>query len=155
MQNLWSEEMNKAEKIKKLIRAGAPIKEIVKKLKVSKSYVYLVKGGKQPVYELKPYPTLHSDAYFDPEQTNEPEMPIPQLPDTIDPLKLQVGGDHYKDMPIQPVEFIHANGIPYIEGAVIKYVCRWRTKNGMEDLKKAAHFLELLMQLEKNVEGKK
>jgi len=63
-------------------------------------------------------------------------------------LSEQVGGSHYKDMKIQPVEFIHANGIGYIEGAVIKYVCRWRNKNGIEDLKKAKHFLEILIALE-------
>jgi Protein of unknwon function (DUF3310) len=139
--------MNKAEKIKKMLRAGATVKDIVKKLKVSQSYVYLVKKetGEEPV-------VVHlADAYQEP--FNEPEMPIAPLPETLDPLKVQVGGNHYKDMPIQPVEFIHANGIPYIEGAVIKYVCRWRNKNGINDLQKAAHFLELLMQLEKNKEG--
>ena len=141
--------MNKAEKIKKMLRAGATVKDVVKKLKVSNSYVYLVKG--QKVFKLKPYPTLDTDTYQEP--FNEPEMPIAPLPETLDPLKVQVGGNHYKDMPIQPVEFIHANGIPYIEGAVIKYVCRWRNKNGINDLQKAAHFLELLMQLEKNKEG--
>lgn len=141
--------MNKAEKIKKMLRAGATVKDVVKKLKVSESYVYLVKKetGEEPV-------VVHvADAYFDPELNNEPEMPIAPLPETLDPLKVQVGGNHYKDMPIQPVEFIHANGIPYIEGAVIKYVCRWRNKNGLDDLQKALHFIELLMQLEKNKEG--
>ena len=64
-------------------------------------------------------------------------------------LNEQVGGVHYKDMAIQPVEFIHANGIGYIEGSVIKYVSRWKTKgNGVEDLHKAIHFLELLIELE-------
>lgn len=143
--------MNKAEKIKKMIRAGATVKDVVKKLKVSAGYVYLVKGRK--VFELKPYPNKVADAYQEP--FNEPEMPIAPLPETLDPLKVQVGGNHYKDMPIQPVEFIHANGIPFIEGAVIKYVCRWRNKNGLDDLQKAAHFLELLMQLEKSKEDKK
>jgi len=60
----------------------------------------------------------------------------------------QVGGQHYKDMAIQPVEFITKNSIGYIEGSVIKYVCRWRKKNGVEDLKKAKHFLELLIEME-------
>ena len=142
--------MNKAEKIKKMLRAGATVKDIVKKLKVSNSYVYLVKGEGKRVYNLKPYPALDTDTYQEP--FNEPEMPIAPLPETLDPLKVQVGGNHYKDMPIQPVEFIHANGIPYIEGAVIKYVCRWRNKNGLDDLQKALHFIELLMQLEKNKE---
>lgn len=63
-------------------------------------------------------------------------------------LGRQEGGDHYKDMVIQPVEFIHKNGIGFVEGAVIKYVSRWRKKNGVEDLKKARHFLDLLIEME-------
>ncbi len=65
-----------------------------------------------------------------------------------DPLKTQVGGTHYKDMAIQPVEFIHRNGIPYMEACAIKYLCRWRRKGGVEDLRKAIHYIELLIQLE-------
>jgi hypothetical protein len=64
------------------------------------------------------------------------------------PLDVQVDGDHYKQMKIQPVEFIHANGIPYLEGNVIKYVSRWRSKNGVADLKKAKHYIDLLIELE-------
>jgi len=65
-----------------------------------------------------------------------------------DPLKTQVAGSHYKDMPIQPVQFIHANKIPFIEGCVIKYVCRHRSKNGRQDIEKAIHFLQLLLDQE-------
>lgn len=60
----------------------------------------------------------------------------------------QVGGEHYKNMKIQPVQYIHLNGIPFIEGCVIKYVSRWREKGGIEDIKKARHFLDLLIELE-------
>ena len=63
-------------------------------------------------------------------------------------LKEQTGGSHYKKMKIQPIEYIHANNIPFAEGSVIKYVTRWRDKNGIEDLKKARHFLDLLIELE-------
>ena len=63
-------------------------------------------------------------------------------------FKEQVGGGHYKDLAIQPAEFIHKNGIGYLEGAVIKYVSRWRNKNGLEDLKKARHYLDLLIEME-------
>ena len=66
----------------------------------------------------------------------------------FDPLRHQVGGDHYKDLVIQPVEYVHANKIPFIEGSVIKYVTRWRAKNGIKDLEKAKHFIELLIALE-------
>lgn len=68
-------------------------------------------------------------------------------------LTTQVGGNHYKDMPIQPVEYIHKNGIGYFEGCVIKYVSRWRKKNGVEDLKKARHFLDLLIEFEDSQRG--
>ena len=64
-------------------------------------------------------------------------------------LETQVGGSHYKDMMIQPVEYIHANDIPFIEGCVIKYVTRWRSKGGLSDLEKARHFLDLLVELER------
>lgn len=63
--------------------------------------------------------------------------------------KEQVGGSHYKDMAVQPVEYITKNKLGYIEGCVIKYVSRWRVKGGIEDLKKAIHFLELLIEMEK------
>lgn len=64
------------------------------------------------------------------------------------PLARQEGGDHYKRLKIQPIEYIHANGIPFAEGSVIKYVTRWRDKGGVKDLEKARHFLDLLIELE-------
>lgn len=64
------------------------------------------------------------------------------------PLAVQVGGAHYKSMVIQPVEFIHANNIGYIEGCVIKYICRYKNKGGIEDLKKIKHYVDLLIDLE-------
>lgn len=63
-------------------------------------------------------------------------------------LDTQVGGSHYKTLRIQPVEYIHANSIPFFEGSVIKYVTRWRNKGGIKDLEKARHFIELLIELE-------
>ena len=63
-------------------------------------------------------------------------------------LDVQVAGDHYKKLAIQPVEYIHANKIGYFEGNVIKYVSRWRSKNGIKDLEKAKHYIELLIELE-------
>lgn len=61
---------------------------------------------------------------------------------------IQEGGNHYKEFAIQPTEFIHKNQIPFIEGNVIKYVCRWRKKNGLQDLHKAKHYIDLLIQFE-------
>jgi len=63
-------------------------------------------------------------------------------------LSTQVGGTHYKDLAIQPVEYIHKNGVGYFEGNVIKYVSRWRAKGGLADLNKAKHYLEMLIEFE-------
>lgn len=60
-------------------------------------------------------------------------------------VKTQVGGDHYKKMAIQPIEYILANDIPFTEGNVIKYVSRWKSKGGVQDLRKAQHMLSLLI----------
>lgn len=61
----------------------------------------------------------------------------------------QIGGNHYKKYVIQPVDFIAKNNIPYIEGNIIKYLLRWRDKNGIEDLDKIVHYVELLKEIEK------
>lgn len=60
----------------------------------------------------------------------------------------QVGGDHYKQMPIQPYEFCYKNGIPGLESAVIGYVCRHQFKGGIKDVQKAIHLLEVLIEYE-------
>jgi hypothetical protein len=62
-------------------------------------------------------------------------------------LDKQQGGSHYKDMVIQPVEFIVKNNLAFLEANVVKYVCRHRNKNGLEDLNKAIHYLELAKEL--------
>ena len=67
---------------------------------------------------------------------------------TENPLATQIAGDHYKQLAIQPVEYIHANQIPFMEGSAIKYLTRWRNKGGIDDLRKAKHFIELLIELE-------
>lgn len=61
-------------------------------------------------------------------------------------LDKQVAGNHYSDMAIQPAEFIIKNKISFCEGNVIKYVCRHKAKNGIEDLKKARHYLDMLIE---------
>ena len=60
----------------------------------------------------------------------------------------QVGGDHYAVMKIQPIEFIMANQLGFCEGNVIKYLCRYKRKNGLEYLKKARQYLDFLIERE-------
>ena len=75
------------------------------------------------------------------------ENQLTKLHDTANPLDRQVGGNHYQ-MPIQPIEFIERNGLGFSVGNCIKYLCRFKHKNGKEDLLKARHYIDLLIQLE-------
>lgn len=59
---------------------------------------------------------------------------------------------HYAHFVIEPITFIMVNDIPFPEGNIIKYVCRWRYKNGIEDLEKARRYIDMLIELEKNPE---
>ena len=70
-------------------------------------------------------------------------------------LKTQISGSHYKDMKILVVEYCYANNIGFLEGAIIKYVSRWKKKNGINDLKKDKHFCELLIELAEQDEKSK
>lgn len=69
------------------------------------------------------------------------------MSNATDPLKTQVGGDHYKRFTIQPVEFITKNNLGFLEGCIIKRVCRWQSKDGIQDLEKAKHEIDLLIKL--------
>ena len=62
----------------------------------------------------------------------------------------QIGGKHYKSYSIQPIEFIVANKLSFIQGCIIKYICRFENKNGIEDLEKIKHYCDLQIQLLKN-----
>jgi hypothetical protein len=66
------------------------------------------------------------------------------LPKGTTAFKTQVGGSHYKDFKIQPTEYILANNLGFLEGNVIKYVTRYKSKNGVEDIDKAIHYLQIL-----------
>jgi hypothetical protein len=60
----------------------------------------------------------------------------------------QVAGDHYKSKSIQPWDYIASNALGYFEGNIVKYVSRWRGKGGIDDLRKARHYLDKLIELE-------
>ena len=92
--------------------------------------------------------TVHGNFHaFDPINF-KPSYPQKEAGVAAPPLAIQHGGTHYKKLKIQPVEYIMANSIPYMEGNVIKYCTRWKDKGGIEDLKKAKHYLEILIENE-------
>lgn len=63
----------------------------------------------------------------------------------------QIGGSHYENLAIQPIEFILKNNLPFCEGNVVKYICRWRQKGGVEDLYKAKQYLQFLIDIENGI----
>lgn len=89
----------------------------------------------------------------------EPMPNGPYLKDAIlkgttgaNPLDVQVAGGHYKSKKIQPVEYIHANGLNFLEGCIVKRITRWRDKpaeHRFQDLEKIKHEVDLLIEMEK------
>lgn len=65
-------------------------------------------------------------------------------------LSKQVGGGHYKDMPLQPIEYILANELGFCEGNIVKYITRYKAKGGAEDVKKVIHYAQILLE---NIDG--
>ena len=65
--------------------------------------------------------------------------------DVFESLKYQEGGSHYSQMKVQPAYFINENNLPIAEGNAIKYICRHKNKGGEEDIKKAIHYLKMIL----------
>jgi hypothetical protein len=78
-------------------------------------------------------------------------MKVEQHEKTESALDVQIGGGHYKSMIIQPMEYSMKNGLDACQHTAIKYISRFRDKGGIEDLKKAKHVIDMLIEFE---EGK-
>jgi len=68
-------------------------------------------------------------------------------------LDNQVGGDHYKNKAIQPIEYIMANELDFCEGNVVKYITRWKDKGGVDSFRKIKHYVDFLIEREINGEA--
>ena len=64
------------------------------------------------------------------------------------PLDIQEGGSHYKGCKIQPIEYIVANNLDFMQGNIVKYITRHKNKNGAEDIRKIKHYCDLILKLE-------
>lgn len=85
----------------------------------------------------------------------EPKFKFPTItatPSKTKALDTQIGGSHYKNMSIQPAEYCQRNKLSWCESNVVKYASRHGQKNGIEDIKKAIHYLKLLAQMDYNIE---
>lgn len=103
-------------------------------------------------YRVELEKTPHPLVFDDVEVENEDglfDFEIPsEVPVPLNALNVQVSGDHYKSMKIQPVEFITANHLTFLEGCIVKRISRWRSKDGLKDLEKIKHEVDLLIELE-------
>lgn len=114
--------MTKADKIRRYLAKGMKAADIVRKLDCNPSEVYrLTKSSK------KPAPKVAQQTVND----------------------IQIGGDHYKKYgTLQPWDVIGGWGLGFLDGNVVKYVARFRSKGGIEDLQKAKHYLDKLIEVE-------
>ena len=82
-------------------------------------------------------------------------MTSKDLLDSVFPQDKQIGGSHYKNFRIQPYEFISKNDLSFFQGNVVKYVCRYLQKNGIEDLEKIKHYCDLEIKKLKDTNDKR
>lgn len=75
------------------------------------------------------------------------------MTETPNILDVQYGGGHYLSKKIQPVEYAHANELSFFQGNVVKYVTRYKDKKGVEDVKKAIHYLQMILEFEYDVKS--
>lgn len=94
---------------------------------VTRQGAYLYYGPESPYDIVEVWPRV------------EPSSPAPAT-------QTQVSGDHYTRCAIQPIEYIEANGLGYHEGNVIKYITRHGSKGGVDDLRKAKHYIDMLIE---------
>ena len=91
---------------------------------------------------------IPKDINWQPLQLDRYDSPYPDATVEVRPtpsLNKQVGGDHYKTLKIQPIEYIMANNLGWCEGNIVKYITRWEQKGGEDDIKKVIHYAELLL----------
>lgn len=166
---------SKAQKIRDYIAShpDKTVKQIASALRVIPAYVYKIKAELKPkklilsrtqvevanklgistrdyaekVWELtkgRKRPTTREEKIVNPGVYEAPVAAIP----TPNALDLQVGGAHYKNKRIQPVEFSYANNLNGLEASIVKRITRWRDKDGFQDLEKIKHEVDLLIELE-------
>ena len=127
--------MNKKDKIVQMLSNGGTVKEIVKAVKCTPDYVYQVQRKS------------NKDKQVVKRAVREDVKPVVQQVTTVTPNDVQVGGSHYKEQDIQVWDAIHAWKLGYFSGNVVKYVARHTKKDGVDDLLKARHYLDKLIEL--------
>ena len=137
--------MTKVQKIKAMIelnKTNVQIMGAVPTATLQQIYNHRYSMGKNKKVDITPQPDMNIDAHSSGVQFDTPKKEKNKPANEV-----QVGGTHYKDWDIQPWDAIHEWGLGFFSGNVVKYVARHRAKNGVEDLKKARHYLDKLIEL--------
>lgn len=131
--------MNKIETTASLLASNpnTTAKQLAKKLGVKLSYAYVLLSKGRAKLNSERTEIIELASQLGPIGTAE----------ELSPLNVQVGGEHYKTMAIQPVQFITENNLGFLEGCIIKRISRWRAKDGIKDLHKIKHEVDLLIAL--------
>ena len=145
-----------SEKTKKFLKdleayPKATVNSLAKKHKIAAGYAYKLakKKNSQAIEKVLGPRPKHL-----PWPKNLPLVPTPVMTIDVDsPFDfaqanaVQVGGEHYKKNAIQPWDYIVSNDLGYLEGNIVKYVSRWKDKGGRQDLEKARHYLDKLIEV--------
>ena len=127
---------------------GASVSNLAKRIGVSYSYAHKLKQKVTEALATNPL-TPEQDAAMDKLITMSQAEGHWQVTTSTGPLDVQIAGNHYKGKRIQPVEYIHANNLNFLEGCIVKRISRWRDKDGFQDLEKIKHEVDLLIEMEK------
>jgi hypothetical protein len=133
---------------------GASVNNLAQRIGVSYSYAHKLK--QKVTEELAKNPlTPEQDHFMDALAYSSQALGGWQITGNVStPLEIQVAGNHYKGKKIQPVEYIHANNLNFLEGCIVKRITRWRDKDGFQDLEKIKHEVDLLIEMEKKYASK-
>ena len=133
-----------SEKTKKFLAAleqypNASVHSLAKKYKIGAGYAYKL-AKKQRGQDI--------EKLLGPRPKHLPMVPTEVVTVGLNTAnKVQVGGEHYKKSIIQPWDYIVSNRLGYLEGNIVKYVSRWKDKGGRQDLEKAKHYLDKLLEV--------
>lgn len=140
---------SKAEKIRQQIRANpeATDKEISEAFNASIGHVWNVR---QAMVRRSALPKRRVILVKRKPESPAIDMPTAEEIEAFNAINaVQIGGDHYKSKAIQPWDYIASNNLGYLEGNIVKYVSRWKDKGGVQDLEKAMHYLQKLIEVNK------
>ena len=133
---------------------GASVKNLAQRVGVSYSYAHKLKQKVTEALATNPL-TPEQDAAMDKLITlSQTEGHWQVTGNVATPMEIQIAGSHYKGKKIQPVEYIHANNLNFLEGCIVKRITRWRDKDGFQDLEKIKHEVDLLIEMEKKYASK-